>query len=133
MRLKDVGRAELGAEDYSSDLIYNGHPSVGVAILQLSNANALDVDRRALAELDRLSKHFPPGMKYENALDTTEAVGESIRDVLVTLIEAIVLVILVIFVFLEDWRSTIIPSVTIPVSLIGTFALVKILGFPLTR
>ncbi|MGD0183459.1 MAG: efflux RND transporter permease subunit, partial [Terriglobales bacterium] len=67
VRLKDVGRAELGAEDYSSDLIYNGHPSVGVAILQLSNANALDVDRRALAELDRLSKHFPPGMKYENA------------------------------------------------------------------
>ena len=129
VRLKDVGRAELGAEDYSSDLIYNGHPSVGVAILQLSNANALDVDRRALAELDRLSKHFPPGMKYENAFDTTEAVGESIRDVLVTLIEAIVLVILVIFVFLEDWRSTIIPSVTIPVSLIGTFAFVKILGF----
>jgi HAE1 family hydrophobic/amphiphilic exporter-1 len=95
VRLKDVGRAELGAEDYSSDLIYNGHPSVGVAILQLSTANALDVDRRALAELDRLSKHFPPGMKYENAFDTTEAVGESIRDVLVTLIEAIVLVILV--------------------------------------
>src|SRR5271170_1063091 len=129
VRLKDVGRAELGAEDYSSDLVYNGHDAVGIAILQLSNANALDVDRRALAELDRLSKHFPPGMKYENAFDTTEAVGESIRDVLVTLIEAIVLVILVIFVFLEDWRSTIIPSVTIPVSLIGTFAFVKILGF----
>ena len=101
MRLKDVGRAELGAEDYSSDLIYNGHPSVGVAIVQLSNANALDVDRRALAELDRLSKHFPPGMKYENAFDTTEAVGESIRDVLVTLIEAIVLVILVI----HQWHA----------------------------
>jgi HAE1 family hydrophobic/amphiphilic exporter-1 len=68
-------------------------------------------------------------MKYENAFDTTEAVGESIQDVLVTLVEAVVLVILVIFVFLEDWRSTIIPSVTIPVSLIGTFAFVKILGF----
>ena len=129
VRLKDVGRAELGAEDYSSDLVYNGHDAVGIAILQLSTANALDVDRRALAELDRLSKHFPPGMKYENAFDTTEAVGESIRDVLVTLVEAIVLVILVIFVFLEDWRSTIIPSVTIPVSLIGTFAFVKLLGF----
>src|SRR5580693_8007749 len=129
VRLKDVGRAELGAEDYSSDLVYNGHDAVGIAILQLSTANALDVDRRALAELDRLSRHFPPGMKYENAFDTTEAVGESIRDVLVTLIEAIVLVILVIFVFLEDWRSTIIPSVTIPVSLIGTFAFVKLLGF----
>ena len=129
VRLKDVGRAELGAEDYSSDLIYNGHPAVGVAITQLSNANALDVDRRALAELDRLSKHFPPGMKYENAFDSTEAVSQSIRDVLVTLVEAIVLVILVIFIFLEDWRSTIIPSVTIPVSLIGTFAFVRLLGF----
>jgi HAE1 family hydrophobic/amphiphilic exporter-1 len=129
VRLKDVGRADLGAEDYSSDLIYNGHPAVGVAITQLSSANALDVDRRALAELDRLSKHFPPGMKYENAFDSTEEVGQSIRDVLVTLVEAIVLVILVIFVFLEDWRSTIIPAVTIPVSLIGTFAFVKLLGF----
>jgi len=129
VRLRDVGRAELGAEDYGSDLVYNGHPSVGVAVLQLSTANALDVDRRTLAELDRLSKHFPPGMKYENAFDTTEAVGESIRDVLVTLIQAVGLVILVIFIFLEDWRSTIIPSVTIPVSLIGTFAFVKLLGF----
>ena len=129
VRLKDLGRAELGAEDYSSELVYNGHPAVGIAVTQLSTANALDVDRRALAELDRLSKHFPPGMKYENAFDSTEAVSQSIRDVLVTLVEAIILVILVIFVFLEDWRSTIIPSVTIPVSLIGTFAFVKLLGF----
>jgi hydrophobic/amphiphilic exporter-1 (mainly G- bacteria), HAE1 family len=129
VRLKDVGRAELGAEDYSSDLIYNGHDSVGVAVSQLSTANAIEVDRRALAELDRLSKHFPPGMVYENAFDTTDAVSESINDVLATLVEAIVLVILVIFLFLEDWRSTIIPSVTIPVSLVGTFAFVKLLNF----
>lgn len=129
VRLRDVGRAELGAEDYGTDLIYNGHDSVGVAITQLSTANALDVDRRALAELGRLGKHFPPGMKWENAFDTTEAVSESIKDVLSTLIEAIVLVILVIFVFLEDWRSTVIPSVTIPVSLVGTFAFVKLLNF----
>jgi len=129
VRLKDVGRAELGAEDYGSDLVYNGHPSVGIAITQLSKANALDVDRRALAELDLLSKHFPPGMVYENAFDSTDAVGQSIHDVLATLVEAIVLVILVIFLFLEDWRSTVIPAVTIPVSLIGTFAFVKLLGF----
>jgi HAE1 family hydrophobic/amphiphilic exporter-1 len=129
VRLKDVGRAELGAEDYSSDLVYNGHDSVGIAITQLSTANAIAVDRLALAELDRLSKRFPPGMVYENAFDTTDAVSESIKDVLNTLIEAIILVILVIFVFLEDWRSTIIPSVTIPVSLVGTFAFVKLLGF----
>jgi len=129
VRVKDVGWSELGAENYSSDLQYNGHDSVGLGITQLSNANALEVDRLAIAELERLSKRFPPGMKYELAFDTTDAVGESIRDVLTTLLEAIVLVVLVIFIFLEDWRSTIIPSVTIPVSLIGTFAFVKLLGF----
>ena len=129
VRLKDVGHAELGAEDYSSDLLYNGHDSVGLGITQLSNANALEVDRLAIAELARLSKRFPPGMKYELAFDTTDAVGESIYDVISTLAEAIILVILVIFLFLEDWRTTIIPSVTIPVSLIGTFVFVKLLGF----
>ena len=129
VRLRDVGRAELGAEDYSSDLIYNGHDSVGIGVTQLSTANAVDVDRKVLSELDRLSKRFPPGMIYQNAFDTTEAVTESIQDVLSTLVEAIVLVILVIFIFLEDWRSTIIPAVTIPVSLIGTFAFVKLLNF----
>src|SRR6266704_2993889 len=81
------------------------------------------------AELGRLSKRFPPGMKHSVAFDTTEVVSESIRDVLVTLAQAIALVILVIFVFLEDWRSTLIPAATIPVSLIGTFAFVKLLGF----
>jgi HAE1 family hydrophobic/amphiphilic exporter-1 len=129
VRLRDVGHAELGAEDYSSDLDYNGQESVGIGILQLSTANALDVDRRCIAELARLSKRFPPGMKYELAFDTTDAVGESIRDVVSTLGEAILLVILVIFIFLEDWRSTVIPAVTIPVSLVGTFAFVKLLGF----
>src|ERR1700690_3974410 len=129
VRLKDVGRAELGAEDYSSDLMFNGYNAVGIGVTQLSSANALEVDRLVLAELDRLSQHFPPGMRYQNAFDTTEAVGESIRDVLTTLLEAIVLVILVIFIFLQNWRSTVIPAVTIPVSLIGTFAFVKLLGF----
>ncbi|HVO63880.1 MAG TPA: multidrug efflux RND transporter permease subunit [Terriglobales bacterium] len=129
VRLRDVGHAELGAEDYGSALQFNGHPAVGIFLTQLSTANALDVDRRAIAELERLSKRFPPGLKYQLAFDTTDAVGESIRDVLSTLLEAIGLVILVIFLFLEDWRSTIIPSVTIPVSLIGTFAFVKLLGF----
>ena len=111
--------------------MFNGRDAVGIGMLQLSSANALEVDRLAIAELDRLSLHFPPGMKYQNAFDTTEAVGESIQDVLTTLIEAVVLVILVIFIFLEDWRTTIIPAVTIPVSLIGTFAFVKLLGFSL--
>src|SRR5580693_5302229 len=129
VRLKDVGHAELGAEDYTTDLDYNGRDAVGIAVTQLSTANALDVHQKCVAELDRLAKRFPPGMKYEIAFDTTDAVGESIRDVVSTLGTAIFLVILVIFVFLEDWRSTIIPAVTIPVSLIGTFAFVKLLGF----
>ena len=129
VRLRDVGRAELGAEDYSSELKYKGVPSVGIGITQLSNANALQVRRQALDQLDQLSKHFPPGMVYENAFDTTEAVSESIKDVLTTLAEAIALVILVIFIFLEDWRSTVIPAITIPVSLIGTFLFIKVLGF----
>jgi len=129
VRVKDVGHSELGAEDYGSDLQYDGHDAVGIGITQLSNANALQVDSRAIAELERLAKRFPPGMKAEVAFDTTDVVGESIKDVLTTLIEAIILVILVIFVFLQDWRSTIIPAVTIPVSLIGTFAFVKLLGF----
>ena len=129
VRLKDVGHAELGAEDYSTDLDYNGREAVGIGVTQLSTANALDVHRKCLAELARLAQHFPPGMKYEVAFDTTDAVSESIRDVVTTLGTAIFLVILVIFIFLEDWRSTIIPAVTIPVSLIGTFAFVKLLGF----
>jgi HAE1 family hydrophobic/amphiphilic exporter-1 len=129
VRLKDVGRAELGAEDYGNQLQFNGREAVGIFITQLSTANAIEVDRRAIGELERLSRRFPPGLQYELAFDTTDAVNESIKDVLFTLGGAIILVLLVIFLFLEDWRSTIIPSVTIPVSLIGTFAFVKLLGF----
>ena len=129
VRVKDIGRAELGAEDYSSLLRYNGHDAVGLAVTQLPGANALDVDHAVKAELLRLSKSFPPGLKYAIAFDTTEVIGESIRDVLITLLEAIVLVVLVIYLFLQDWRSTFIPAITIPVSLVGTFIFVKVLGF----
>src|SRR5579862_3999910 len=129
VRLKDVGHSELGAEDYSTDLDYNGHDAVGIAVTQLSTANALDVHQRCVAELDRLSKRFPPGMKYEIAFDTTDAVSESIRDVVITVGSAILLVILVIFVFLGDWRTTIIHFIATPVALIGTFTFIKLLGF----
>jgi len=129
VRLKDVGRAELGAEDYGTILRFNGHDSMGIAVTQLPGANALDVDRGAKLELARLSRNFPPGLKYAIAFDTTEVIGQSIKDVLITLLEAIVLVVLVIYVFLQDWRSTFIPAITIPVSLIGTFIFVKVLGF----
>jgi HAE1 family hydrophobic/amphiphilic exporter-1 len=129
VRLKDVGHAELGAESYANDLQFNGQDAVGIGVTQLSTANALDVDRRAIAELDRLSKSFPPGMHYKVAFDTTDAVGESIRDVTYTVGGAIALVILVIFIFLGDWRTTMIHFIATPVSLIGTFVFVKLLGF----
>ncbi len=129
VRIRDVGRAELGAEDYGSLLRYNGYDAVGIAVTQLPGANALDVDRAAKEELARLSRNFPPGLKYAVAFDTTEVIGESIRDVLTTLFEAIFLVVLVIYIFLQDWRSTFIPAITIPVSLVGTFIFVKLLGF----
>ncbi len=127
--LKDVGRSEVGAEDYSTSLKYSGHEAMGVGVQQLSNANALDVDRRAKAVLAQLAQSFPPGLRYAIAFDSTTAVSDSIREVLRTLAEAIVIVIAVIFLFLLDWRATIIPAVTIPVSLIGTFAFIKIFGF----
>ena len=129
VRLKDVGYAELGAQDYSSNLFINGHEAIGVAVQQLPNANALEVDRLAKAELEKLAPTFPAGLKYDFAFDTTTAVAAGIRDVLTTLIEAILLVIAVIFIFLQDWRSTFIPAITIPVSLVGTFIFVKMLGF----
>jgi len=127
--LRDVGRAELGAESYGSNLSFNGYSALGLGILQLTNANALDVDKGVRAELERLSKQFPPGLKYQVAFNTTTAVGQSIEEVLKTLIEAIIIVILVIFLFLQSWRSTIIPAITIPVSLIGTFAFIKLFDF----
>jgi HAE1 family hydrophobic/amphiphilic exporter-1 len=129
VQLKDVGHAVVGAEDYSSILKYNGQVAMGIGVQQLSTANSLDVDAKCKAVLKELSKTFPPGLEYAVAFDSTTIVGDSIREVLVTLGEAIAIVIVVIFLFLLDWRATIIPAVTIPVSLIGTFAFTKVFGF----
>ena len=129
VQLKDVGRAEIGAESYDNNLLYSGHEAIGIGVQQLSNANALQVDKAARAQLAELSKSFPPGIKYVIAFDTTTVVGDSVREVVTTLEEAILIVIIVIFLFLLDWRATVIPAVTIPVSLVGTFAFIKIFGF----
>jgi hydrophobic/amphiphilic exporter-1 (mainly G- bacteria), HAE1 family len=129
VRLKDVGRSELGAESYTTDLRYNGHDAVGFGVLQLPTANTLEVYRNVVAELDRLSTRFPPGLKMQLAFDTTTVVSESIREVITTLAIAIGLVVLVMFLFLQNWRTTLIPAITIPVSLVGTFAFVKLFGF----
>lgn len=127
--LKDVGRAEVGAENYDTSLKFSGGDAVGLGVQQLSNANALEVDRQCKAILQELSKSFPPGLEYVIAFDTTTVVSDSVKDVVETLFEAIVIVILVIYFFLQDWRATIIPAATIPVSLVGTFAFIKIFGF----
>ena len=129
VRLKDVGRAELGAETYGAQLKFQGVEAVGFGVIQLPTANALDVERAVVAELDRLATQFPPGVKYQVAFNTTDVVEESIREVLKTLAEAIALVVLVIFIFLQTWRSTLIPAITIPVSLVGTFGFIKLMDF----
>ncbi|MEH1972855.1 MAG: efflux RND transporter permease subunit [Nostoc sp.] len=129
VKLKDVGRAELGAENYSSFLRFRGNDAVGLGIYQVPGSNALDVARGVKAELARLTPGFPPGMKYQVAFDTTSFVEESLAEVVKTLIESVVLVVIVIFVFLQDWRTTLIPALTIPLSLIGTFAFVKVFNF----
>ncbi len=129
VQLKDVGRAEIGAESYDSNLLFSGHPAIGIGVQQLSNANALQVDRLAKAALVDLKKSFPPGMDYVIAFDTTTVVGDSVKEVITTLEEAILIVIVVIFFFLLDWRATVIPAVTIPVSLVGTFAFINLFGF----
>jgi HAE1 family hydrophobic/amphiphilic exporter-1 len=129
VKLKDVGRAELGAENYSSFLRFRGNDAVGLGINQLPGSNALDVARGVKAEMAELEKTFPPGMKYQVAFDTTLYTEQSMREVIKTLFEAIVLVVIVIFVFLQEWRATLIPAITVPVTLIGTFAFIKIFGF----
>jgi hydrophobic/amphiphilic exporter-1 (mainly G- bacteria), HAE1 family len=129
VRVKDVGRTELGAESYTTASRFNARDAIGFGVLQLPTANSLQVYRDVNAEIARLSKRFPPGLKVEIAFDTTSVVSESIREVVTTLAEAIGLVVLVMFLFLQNWRTTLIPAITIPVSLVGTFAFVKLFGF----
>jgi hydrophobic/amphiphilic exporter-1 (mainly G- bacteria), HAE1 family len=129
IRLRDVGRVELGAESYAQDLRLSGKDAVGVAILTLPSANALQVEQDVLATMERLSKRFPAGVYYKVGFDAAPFVSESIREVLKTLLISVVLVVIVVFLFLQNWRTTLVPAITIPVSLIGTFALMKALGF----
>jgi HAE1 family hydrophobic/amphiphilic exporter-1 len=128
--LGDVARIELGAEDYSSFVRFNGNDNVvGMGVIQLPTANALQVSQGVINRLNELKKSFPQGVDYQVAFDSTTFVNESMRDVILTLLVAIALVILVIFVFLQDWRTTLIPAATIPVSLIGAFFVMKLFGF----
>jgi HAE1 family hydrophobic/amphiphilic exporter-1 len=128
-RVKDVGRVELGAQTYSQSSRLNGRPSAGIAIYQLPTANALSVANLVNAKMAELSKTFPQGLTYGVPFDTTRFVNASISEVYKTLLEAAVLVLIVILVFLQDWRATLVPATTVPVTIIGAFAAMAALGF----
>ncbi|MDX1976575.1 MAG: efflux RND transporter permease subunit [Pseudanabaenaceae cyanobacterium bins.68] len=129
VRIQDVGRVELGAENYASFLRFNGVRAVGLGVSQLANANALEVANRVRALMDQLSVQFPPGMKYKFAYDTTRFIQAGATEVVISLGIAIILVVLILYLFLQDWRVTLVPSLVIPVSLVGTFIFAKLLGF----
>jgi len=129
VRLSQVARVELGAQDYSSTLRFDRNAALGIGIQLNSSANALAVAKEVRATIARLKPLFPKGVDYSIPYDTTLFVSESLREVIVTLLIAIVLVVATIYLFLQDWRTTLIPVVTIPISLIGTFAFVNLFGF----
>lgn len=129
LRIKDLATIELGRESYSTTATLKGGAVAAIAIYQLPGANALDVSKRIKAEMERLSAYFPQGVEYSVTLDTTEFIDASISGIYDTLITAFILVLLVILIFLQNWRAMLIPLVTIPVSLIGTFTFMAMLGF----
>ena len=132
-RVGDVARVELGALDYSTNSYLDEKNAAGIGIFQLPGSNAIDTSHRVLQTMEELSKSFPPGLEYRVVYNPTTFVEQSIKAVIHTLFEATLLVVLVIFVFLQTWRATIIPVLAIPVSLIGTFVLMKVIGFSLNN
>jgi HAE1 family hydrophobic/amphiphilic exporter-1 len=129
VRLKDVARAELGSQDYSIIGRFNGKPSAIIAVYQLPGSNAVQAAKGVTKLLDEAKKRFPQGMDYAVALDTTEAVTEGMKEIVETLVIAIGLVIVVVYIFLQGWRATLIPLLAVPVSLVGTFLFFPVFGF----
>ena len=129
VRVGDLGRVELASQSYDSNALLNGKPTVAVAVYQSPGANALALDKLVRRKMTEVSASFPPGISYSIKYDTTTFVSASLREVLITLAEALALVFLVVFVFLQSWRTTLIPAISIPVSLIGTLGVMKVVGF----
>ena len=129
VRLGDVARVEMGADNYQFDSKFNGKPAGGVAIKLATGANALDTAKAVEARLEQLRPNYPEGMKDKLAFDTTPFIKLSIESVVHTLIEAVILVFLVMFLFLQNWRATIIPTMAVPVVVLGTFAVINLFGF----
>ena len=129
LRLSDIARIEIGSETYSSSSRLRGKPTAALAVYQSPGSSSLAVSKAVKAKMEQLADAFPPEVNYQIALDTTDVVRSSIHEVLYTFIETTALVVLVIFLFLQNWRATLIPCLTIPVSLIGTLAVMQLLGF----
>jgi len=129
VRVKDVARVELGSQNYTAEGLYNGKPAAILALYQTPGSNALAAADDAKELMEEMSQSFPDGMEYTVALDTTEAVTEGIKEIQKTLFEALILVVIVVFIFLQGWRATLIPLIAVPVSLIGTFIFFPMLGF----
>ena len=132
-RVRDVARVELAARDYSIASQLNGKPAAALVIFQLPGSNAIETSDAVRAKLEELKKNFPPGVDYRMIYDTTVFARESISAVVHTLFEAVLLVVLVVIVFLQNWRASIIPLLAVPVSLIGTFAVMQAFGFSLNN
>ena len=133
LKLSDIAEIEIGSETYSSSSELRGKPTAALAVYQSPGSSSLAVSDAVKAKMEELAEAFPPGVDYQIALDTTEVVRSSIEEVLYTLLETTLLVILVIFLFLQNWRATLIPCLTIPVSLIGTMAVMLLLGFTINN
>jgi hydrophobe/amphiphile efflux-1 (HAE1) family protein len=131
VRLRDAARIELGALQYSSTAFFGDEPTVVLGIFQMPGSNALDLQNNIKAKMEELSKRFPKGISYAMHYDTTRFVSAAMHDVVITLAEALALVIAVVFIFLQSWRTTIIPTIAIPVSLVATLVVMKMLGFSL--
>ncbi len=133
VRLRDVARIELGSQQYDQSCTLNGKPSVALSIYQLPGSNAIKTAQGVYAKMDELKKRFPEGLDYQIVYDTTPFISESILEVFKTLRDAIILVALVVLLFLQNWRATLIPLIAVPVAIIGTFAVMAALGFSLNN
>jgi len=131
VRLRDVARIELGALQYASTAFFGKDPTVVLAVYQMPGSNALDLQNNVKAKMEELRKRFPKGIDYAMHYDTTRFVSASMHDVVITLGEALILVVLVVYIFLQSWRTTIIPTIAIPVSLVATLAVMEVCGFSL--
>src|SRR5690606_15070993 len=131
-RVRRIARLELGAADYAMRSLLNNPQAVGIGIFQAPGSNTLEVSQAVRAKMEELSSRFPPGVSYEVPYDPTVFIQDSIAAVIKTLLEAVLLVVLVVGLFLQTWRAPIIPLLAVPVSIVGTFAVLYLLGFSIT-